>query len=135
MHWICTKGQEINAKIMESKIFVSANVDRLYPFLSYMYKIWWLISFSFYHMCINYTWFAFFGRNERESYIFAKYDKKKFVINTNSSEEEIRYDLKQAIQTRDFQTLLQIHGEGTDLMSVMPDMVKKIHIYCRLEGR
>nr|XP_022322626.1 arf-GAP with SH3 domain, ANK repeat and PH domain-containing protein 2-like isoform X3 [Crassostrea virginica] len=60
--------------------------------------------------------------NERESYIFAKYDKKKFVINTNSSEEEIRYDLKQAIQTRDFQTLLQIHGEGTDLMSVMPDM-------------
>lgn len=60
--------------------------------------------------------------NERESYIFAKYDKKKFVINTNSSEEEIRYDLKQAIQTRDFQTLLQTHGEGTDLMSVMPDM-------------
>lgn len=60
--------------------------------------------------------------NERESYIFAKYDKKKFVINTNSSEEEILSDLKQAIQSRDFQTLLQTHGEGTDLMSVMPDM-------------
>lgn len=48
------------------------------------------------------------------------------MINTNSSEEEIRYDLKQAIQTRDFQTLLQTHGEGTDLMSVMPDMVSEI---------
>lgn len=48
------------------------------------------------------------------------------MINTNSSEEEIRYDLKQAIQTRDFQTLLQTHGEGTDLMSVMPDMVREI---------
>ncbi|XP_055997610.1 arf-GAP with SH3 domain, ANK repeat and PH domain-containing protein 2-like isoform X10 [Ostrea edulis] len=59
---------------------------------------------------------------EREAYIFAKYDKKKFIINTNGSEEEIRYDLKQAIQSRDFQTLLQIHAEGTDLMSVMPDM-------------
>lgn len=33
-------------------------------------------------------------RNEREFYIFVKYDKKKFVININSSEEEILSDLK-----------------------------------------
>ncbi|XP_061181259.1 arf-GAP with SH3 domain, ANK repeat and PH domain-containing protein 2-like isoform X3 [Saccostrea echinata] len=59
---------------------------------------------------------------ERESYIFDKYDKKKFVINTNGMEEEIRSDLKQAIHSRDFQTLLQLHAEGTDLMSIMPDM-------------
>ncbi|XP_062587717.1 arf-GAP with SH3 domain, ANK repeat and PH domain-containing protein 2-like isoform X3 [Saccostrea cucullata] len=59
---------------------------------------------------------------ERESYIFDKYDKKKFVFNTNGMEEEMRNDLKQAIHGRDFQTLLQLHAEGTDLMSVMPDM-------------
>lgn len=73
----------------------------------------------------TYRYMSCFDRNERESYIFAKYDKKKFVINTNSSEEEILSDLKQAIQSRDFQTLLQTHGEGTDLMSVMPDMVRE----------
>lgn len=62
-------------------------------------------------MFLIYTYMSCFDRNERESYIFAKYDKKKFVINTNSSEEEILSDLKQAIQSRDFQTLLQTHGE------------------------
>ncbi|CAL1536476.1 unnamed protein product [Lymnaea stagnalis] len=60
--------------------------------------------------------------NERRDFIKAKYEQHKFAIITCADKEELKQDLKQAIQLKDLLALLQVYAEGLDLSTLLPDM-------------
>ena len=62
-------------------------------------------------------------RQERFSFIKAKYVEHKYAIITCSDKEDLKQDLKQAILTHDISALLQVYAEGIDLMTILPDCV------------
>ena len=67
-------------------------------------------------------------REQRKTFIRAKYEKRKYAIVTCSDIEDRRQDLKAAILTQDIFALLQVYAEGIDFMQPLPDMVGP-HIY------
>ena len=69
-------------------------------------------------------------RAEREQYIFSKYEQHKYAIITCTDVEELKQDLKMAVNQADMSALLQVYAEGTDLMSVLPEVVSKDLLVC-----
>ncbi|KAL5013645.1 hypothetical protein ScPMuIL_007915, partial [Solemya velum] len=60
--------------------------------------------------------------DDRREYIKAKYEQHRYAIITCTDKEELKQDLKQAVLSRDIFAMLQVHAEGLDLMSVLPDV-------------
>ncbi|CAH1775687.1 unnamed protein product [Owenia fusiformis] len=58
---------------------------------------------------------------EKKDFIRAKYERRRYVRQTCTNREEIQEDLRQAVLSRDIFQLLQVMGEGADLMAVLAD--------------
>ncbi|BFZ21187.1 hypothetical protein BsWGS_24226 [Bradybaena similaris] len=60
--------------------------------------------------------------NERRDFIKSKYEQHKFAIITSADREDLKQDLKQAIESKELMALLQVYAEGLDLSTPLPDM-------------
>ena len=64
-------------------------------------------------------------REERKTFIRAKYEKRRYAITTCSCLDDWLSDLKQAVLQHDLSALLQVYAEeGADLMAPLPDTVR-----------
>ena len=64
-------------------------------------------------------------REERKTFIRAKYEKRRYAITTCSCLDDWLSDLKQAVLQHDLNALLQVYAEeGADLMAPLPDTVR-----------
>ena len=63
-------------------------------------------------------------REEKKTFIRAKYEKRRYAIVTCQDLEDRRQDLRQAILSRDVFALLQVYAEGIDFMDPLPDSVR-----------
>ena len=62
-------------------------------------------------------------REERETFIKAKYIEHKYTIIECSDQRELQTEFVNAIQQRDLQSIIQVYAEGLELMTVLPDSV------------
>ena len=72
-------------------------------------------------MCIFITLCVF--RDERKAFIRGKYEKRKFVIATCSTDEDRKIDLRQSILSHDLLGVLQVYAEGCNFMEPLPEQV------------
>ncbi|XP_029635615.1 arf-GAP with SH3 domain, ANK repeat and PH domain-containing protein 2 isoform X4 [Octopus sinensis] len=61
------------------------------------------------------------GMNKRREFIKAKYEQHKYVIQTCTDKEDLKQELQQAIASKDVFALLQVHAEGLELMTTLPN--------------
>jgi hypothetical protein len=75
------------------------------------------------------------SRDERKSYIKAKYEEKKFVETYCSSAQEIYSEIEQSIATHNLYDLLQAFAEagmhGVDLTDPLPSSVR-LHSFLKV---
>ena len=72
----------------------------------------------------NLHFIYFLSRDEKKSFIRAKYEGKRYAIVTCSNMEDRKFELKTAILMRDISALLQVYAEGVDFMETLPDTVR-----------
>ena len=77
-------------------------------------------------MCVCHSITLLYCRDERKAFILGKYEKRKFVIPTCSTDEDRKIDLRQAIVTHDLQGMLQVYAEGCNFMEPLPEQVSMI---------
>lgn len=65
----------------------------------------------------------FVFRDERYSFIRAKYLEKRFVLQTCADEHELLSDLEHAVNNNNLYHLLQVFAEGADLAATLPSSV------------
>ncbi|XP_038051345.1 arf-GAP with SH3 domain, ANK repeat and PH domain-containing protein 1-like isoform X3 [Patiria miniata] len=59
--------------------------------------------------------------DERKQFIFAKYEKRKYVLKTSPSSSVMLQDLRQAVLLSDIGQLLRVFAEGVDLSAPVSD--------------
>ncbi|XP_022101449.1 arf-GAP with SH3 domain, ANK repeat and PH domain-containing protein 1-like isoform X3 [Acanthaster planci] len=59
--------------------------------------------------------------DERKEFIFAKYERRKYVLKTSSSPSVMLQDLRQAVVLSDMDQLLRVFAEGVDLAAPVSD--------------
>ena len=82
-----------------------------------------MLLFFYNILVVTYNVCCVLPRDERKSFIRAKYERKRYTIITCTNVEDRKLDLKQAILLKDLLALLQVYAEGIDFMEPLPDCV------------